>query len=118
MLTKGNKDLPVEKVTAENFLVPKGEEKRYHVKMEIPRYDSATGKKLSKARIMSFGINTFKTLGTSIKKQGYTMEILHDPLKVEETKAPADPKNPRSSGKKPGPDVAPTTDEPEPGDAE
>lgn len=79
MSTKVNKD-PLEKVTAETYVCPKGEEKRYHVKMEIVRFDPGTGDKISTARIMKFGIKTFKNLATAMKKQGYTMTILHDPL--------------------------------------
>lgn len=79
MSTKVNKD-PLEKVTAETYVCPKGEEKRYHVKMEIVRFDPSTGEKISTARIMKFGIKTFKNLATAMKKQGYTMTILHDPL--------------------------------------
>lgn len=80
MSTKSNKILSAEEVTAETYQVPAGEEGRYHVKMEIPRFDPNSGKKLSKARIMKFGAKTFKNLSSQMKKQGYTMEILHDPF--------------------------------------
>lgn len=94
MLTKGNKDLPIDKVTAENYLVPKGTEKRYHVKMEIPRFDPATGAKLSKANIRQFGINTYRNLASAMAKQGYKMEVLFDPIeeqKDEKTEQRASP---------------------------
>ena len=30
MITKDGRDTPIEKLTAENYIVPKGEEKDYH----------------------------------------------------------------------------------------
>ena len=108
MSTKVNRD-PLEKVTAETYVCPKGEEKRYHVKMEIVRFDPSTGDKISTARIMKFGIKTFKNLATAMKKQGYTMTILHDPLvKVEE-----DPKAETSKKSRKKTEKAPETEAPE-----
>lgn len=108
MSTKVNRD-PLEKVTAETYVCPKGEEKRYHVKMEIVRFDPSTGEKSSRARIMKFGIKTFKSLATAMKKQGYTMTILHDPFEAvaEDPKAEA-PKKTRKKTEK-----APETEAPE-----
>ena len=113
MSTKVNKD-PLEKVTAETYVCPKGEEKRYHVKMEIVRFDPSTGEKISTARIMKFGIKTFKNLATAMKKQGYSMTILHDPLaEVAEDPKAEGPKaeSPKKTRKKT--EKAPETEAPE-----
>lgn len=108
MSTKVNND-PLEKVTAETYVCPEGEEKRYHVKMEIVRFDPSTGEKSSRARIMKFGIKTFKNLATAMKKQGYTMTILHDPFaKVDE-----DPKAETSKKTRKKTEKAPETEAPE-----
>lgn len=109
MSTKVSKD-PLEKVTAETYVCPKGEEKRYHVKMEIVRFDPSTGEKSSRARIMKFGIKTFKNLATAMKKQGYTMTILHDPL-AEVAEGPKGAESPKKPRKKP--EKAPETEAPE-----
>jgi hypothetical protein len=80
MITKDGRDLPIEKLTPENYVVPKGEEKSYHCVIEVVKYDQNTGKKLSKPRVQKFGKKTFESLVLPIlKKQGYTITILHDP---------------------------------------
>ena len=113
MSTKVNKD-PLEKVTADTYVCPKGEEKRYHVKMEIVRYDPSTGEKSSRARIMKFGLKTFKSLATAMKKQGYTMTILHDPLaEVAEGPKAEGPKKTRKKTEKAPETEAPETEAPE-----
>ena len=39
MITKDGRDTPIEKLTAENYIVPKGEEKDYHAVIEVVQYD-------------------------------------------------------------------------------
>lgn len=80
MITKDGRDTPIEKLTAENYIVPKGEEKDYHAVIEVVQYDTKTGKKLSRPRVQKFGKKTFEqTVLASLKKQGYSVTILHDP---------------------------------------
>ena len=82
MITKDGRDTPIEKLTPENYIVPKGEEKDYHAVIEVVQYDPKTGRKLSKPRVQKFGRKAFEqTVLGSLKKQGYTITILHDPTK-------------------------------------
>ena len=80
MITKDGRDTPIEKLTAENYIVPKGEEKDYHAVIEVTQFDPKTGKRLSKPRVQKFGKKIFEThVADSLRKQGYTVTILHDP---------------------------------------
>ena len=91
MITKDGRDNPIEKLTPENYIVPKGEERAYHVVIEVVQYDQRTGKKLSKPRVQKFGKKMFEThIADSLRKQGYTVTILHDPnawIKEQQEKA-------------------------------
>ena len=53
MITKDGRDTPIEKLTPDNYIVPKGEEKDYHAVIEVVQYDPKTGRKISKARVQS-----------------------------------------------------------------
>lgn len=84
--------IEIEKLTPENYIVPKGEERSYHCIIEVVQFDSKTGKKVSKPRIQKFGKKMFEAhIYSSLKKQGYSVTILHDPndwiKKNEEEKA-------------------------------
>lgn len=80
MITKDGRDTPIEKLTAENYIVPSGEEKDYHAVIEVVQYDSRTGKRLSRPRVQKFGKKIFEAhVADSLRKQGYTVTILHDP---------------------------------------
>ena len=80
MITKDGRDTPIEKLTAENYIVPKGEEKDYHAVIEVVQYDPKTGKRLSRPRVQKFGNKIFEAhVADSLRKQGYTVTILHDP---------------------------------------
>jgi len=80
MITKDGRDTPIKDLTSENYLVPKGEEMSYHVIIENVRFDSATGKRLSKPRVQKFGKKSFETqIQRTLLSQGYTITILHDP---------------------------------------
>lgn len=93
MLTKDGRDTPIEKLTADNYIVPKGEEKDYHAIIEVVQYDPKTGVKLSKPRVQKFGRKTFEShVQASLRKQGYKVVILHDPnewIKEQAAKAAA-----------------------------
>ena len=99
MITKDGRDTPIEKLTAENYIVPKGEEKDYHAVIEVVQFDQKTGKRLSKPRVQKFGKKIFEAhVLNSLRKQGYTVTILHDPnvwlkeqaAKAEQAKAEAE----------------------------
>lgn len=80
MITKDGRDTPIEKLTAENYIVPSGEEKDYHAVIEVVQYDPKTGKRLSRPRVQKFGKKIFEAhIADSLRKQGYTVTILHDP---------------------------------------
>lgn len=80
MITKDGRDTPIEKLTPDNYIVPKGEEKDYHAVIEVVQFDTKTGKRLSKPRVQKFGKKIFEAhVFESLRKQGYTVTILHDP---------------------------------------
>ena len=80
MITKDGRDTPIEKLTADNYIVPKGEERAYHAVIEVVQYDPKTGRKISKPRVQKFGKKMFESVvAESLRKQGYTVTILHDP---------------------------------------
>lgn len=91
MITKDGRDTPIEKLTAENYVVPKGEELAYHAVIEVTQFDQKTGKRLSKPRVQKFGKKIFEAhVADSLRKQGYTVTILHDPnvwIKEQQAKA-------------------------------
>ena len=80
MITKDGRDTPIDKITPDNYIVPKGEEMSYHAVIEVVQFDTKTGKKLSKPRIQKFGKKTFESsVRASLQKQGFSVTILHDP---------------------------------------
>ena len=79
-MVKNGKESSVEMLTADNYLVPVGEERMYHCVIEAPFYDSKTGKKLSRPRVQKYGRKIFDTVvRASLLKEGYDVRILHDP---------------------------------------
>lgn len=80
MRTKTGRDLPIEQVTAENYIVPQGEELAYHVKQEVTQFNPKTGKRISTPRIQKYGRKIWESVvRDSLLQQGYTIEVLHDP---------------------------------------
>jgi len=80
MITKDGRDTPIGKLTAENYIVPKGEERYYHAVIEVEQFDPKTGTRISSPRVQKFGKKMFEThVLNSLRKQGYTVTILHDP---------------------------------------
>ncbi len=80
MITKDGRDTPIEKLTPENYIVPKGEERSYHAVIEVKQFDPKTGVRISRPRVQKFGKKTFEThVQASLQKQGYDILILHDP---------------------------------------
>ena len=83
--------MPVEKLTPENYIVPKGEERFYHVVIEVRQFDPKTGKRISRPRVQKFGKKMFEAhVQASLRKQGYDVVVLHNPnewLKEHQAKA-------------------------------
>ena len=106
MITKDGRDTPIEKLTPENYIVPKGEEMDYHAVIEVRQFDPKTGNRLSKPRVQKFGKKIFEAhVGDSLRKQGYTVTILHDPnvwFKEQAEKAEQQAKEQAEPAKKPG----------------
>lgn len=88
MLTKtddGNvKDVAIAEVNATNYIVPDNEKHLYHCKIEVRKFDQDTGARLSKPRIQKFGAKMFKQISHELKRQGYAIDILHNPTEYME----------------------------------
>lgn len=83
--------MPIEKLTPGDYVVPKGEERFYHVVLEVRQFDPKTGARLSRPRIQKFGKKMFEShVEASLRKQGYSITVLHNPtewLKENQAKA-------------------------------
>lgn len=87
------KDVAIIDVTPENYIVPDNEKHLYHCVIEIKEFDSETGKRLSIPRIQKFGKKGYEnSIADNLKKQGYTITVLHDPNEYMKAKAEADEK--------------------------
>ena len=87
------KDVAIIDVTPENYIVPDNEKHLYHCVIEIKKFDSETGKRLSIPRIQKFGKKGYEnSIAEHLKKQGYTITVLHDPSEYMKSKAEADEK--------------------------
>lgn len=104
MITKDGRDMPIENLTPENYVVPVGEEKDYHAVIEVVQFDPKTGKRLSRPRVQKFNRKIFEqTVLSSLRKMGYTVTILHNPnewLKANAEKKAAAVKAAREASKK------------------
>ena len=90
------KDVAIIDVTPENYIVPNNEKHLYHCVIEIKKFDSETGKRLSIPRIQKFGKKGYEnSIADNLKKQGYTITVLHDPN--EYVKAQAEEKAARTA---------------------
>lgn len=101
------KDVAITDVTPENYIVPSNEQHLYHCVIEVRKFDSETGKRLSVPRIQKFGKKSFENgILDALKKQGYTITVLHDPneyVKAQaEEKAAADAKAKAEAEDNPG----------------
>lgn len=54
------KDVAITDVTPENYIVPSNEQHLYHCVIEVRKFDSETGKRLSVPRIQKFGKKSFE----------------------------------------------------------
>lgn len=73
------KDVEIEKVTKDNYIVPEGEKMCFHVIMEIKQYHPKTGEKISRPRLQKFKAGAFKQLRPNFERQGYEIIVLYDP---------------------------------------
>lgn len=78
--TKGVTQIDVLDLTPENYIVPAGTKHVYHCRIEVPYFDSKTGVRVSVPRVQMFDPKFFESFGLSnLRKQGYVVDILHDP---------------------------------------
>lgn len=89
----GIKDVPLSEVTADNYIVPQGEEKSWHVIQEKKEFDRNTGKRLSRPVLQKYDMKCFPQTRKYLMDAGYTITVLHDPVeyakKVNQAKAQA-----------------------------
>lgn len=74
------KDVAIVDVTPDNYIVPENEKHLYHVVQEVRKFNTEDGKRMSIPRIQKYGKKGWETgIETNLKKQGYTITMLHDP---------------------------------------
>jgi hypothetical protein len=73
------KDVPIVEVTAENYIVPRGEEDTYHCKIEQTQYNPRNCKRLSRPRIQKFESKMYPSIARNLRQQGWDIEVLYDP---------------------------------------
>lgn len=79
--TKDGNFVPISELTAENYVVPKGEELCYHCVIEVVQFHQKTRERISRPRIQKFGRKMFEqTIRDSLLKQGYDVKILYSPV--------------------------------------
>ena len=105
MLNKFGKDVALDALTPDTYIVPKGEERCYHLIQEVEQYDQKTGAKISRPRLQKYGRKAFDSVVRSaLIKQGYQFTILHDPkaydAKLADRKAAAEAKAKAEAEKK------------------
>ena len=66
-------------VTAENYIVPRGEEDTYHCKIEQTQFNQRNGKRLSRPRIQKFESKMYPQIARNLRQQGWDIEVLYDP---------------------------------------
>ena len=73
------KDVPLLEVTAENYIVPRGEEDTYHCRIEQTQFNPRNGKRQSKPRIQKFDAKMYPSLARNLRQQGWDIDVLYDP---------------------------------------
>ena len=66
-------------VTAENYIVPRGEEDTYHCKIEQTQFNPRNGKRMSRPRIQKFESKMYASIARNLRQQGWDIEVLYDP---------------------------------------
>ena len=77
----GIKDVPLKEVTVDNYIVPKGEERSWHVIQEKKEFDRNTGKQLSRPVLQKYDTKCYPQTRKYLMDAGYTITVLHDPTK-------------------------------------
>ena len=85
----GIKDVPLSEVTAENYIVPQGEERHWHVIQEKKEFDRNTGKRLSRPVLQKYDTKAYPVTRKYLIQAGYTITVLHDPEKWKQGVAQA-----------------------------
>lgn len=73
------KDVPILEVTAENYIVPRGEEDTYHCRIEQTQFNPRNGKRMSRPRIQKFDAKMYPSVARNLRQQGWDIEVLYDP---------------------------------------
>ena len=73
------KDVPLLEVTAENYIVPKGEEDTYHCRIEQTQFNQRNGKRVSRPRIQKFNAKMYPAIARNLRQQGWDIDVLYDP---------------------------------------
>lgn len=77
------KDVAIEQVEPENYIVPEGEEELYHIKQEVVLFSQSTGRRMSRPRIQIYDARIWEqTMRRQLKLGGYTVTVLHDPTEA------------------------------------
>lgn len=74
--------MAISDLTPGNYLCPEGEERSYHCRIEVKKFDADTGGRLSRPVLQKFDPKFFEGFGLHhLRQQGYTVDVLHDPRK-------------------------------------
>lgn len=68
-------------LTPETYEVPPGEELHYHARIEVRKFNADNGARISRPMVQKFGPKGFKNIRYNLEKQGYQVDVLHDPTK-------------------------------------
>ena len=85
----GIKDVPMSEVTEANYIVPQREERHWHVLQEKVEFDRNTGKRLSRPALQKYDTKSYPATLKYLKDAGYTITVLHDPIKWAQQHAAA-----------------------------
>lgn len=85
----GIKDVPLSEVTEANYIVPQREERHWHVLQEKVEFDRNTGKRLSRPALQKYDTKSYPATLKYLKDAGYTITVLHDPVKWAQQHAAA-----------------------------
>lgn len=76
-------------VTEANYIVPQREERHWHVLQEKVEFDRNTGKRLSRPALQKYDTKSYPATLKYLKDAGYTITVLHDPIKLAQQHAAA-----------------------------
>ena len=89
--------MPLLELTGDNYVCPEGEEKSYHCRIEVRKFDPDTGERMSRPKLVKLEPKFFEAFGLHhLRQQGYTVDILHNPRQW----AAENTENPENSNKR------------------